>query len=637
MPMYTCRIAGRGCVLALVLVVVQTAGAFAASRDFEAFSPTPVPEGGIQVQAPRVPGRFLSAGTYLQMQGNPVQIYDSKGDLKGTPVPYRLQLRVVGGISFLKRFMVGVDLPAAIAQSVAIEPKADPVFSPALNDMIVKGRITILDKLNGSLGAGLDIRLNTGNGDSLGGLDGRFAEAAFWLLGEYDIKSIFLRINGGYQERSLTKIPQFAVVRDDQISYRLGAGYRIKQDVSNAFLEFAGSTDIANFSNRYGYQNELFGGYQHQLGSFVIGPGAAVGLGKGYGTPLYRVLAMAWYTMPSNDTAVDADDDNTINWLDQCPGDKEDLDNYSDSDGCPEVDNDQDGLRDEADLCPIEAEDADGHNDGDGCPDPDNDQDLIADASDACPNEAEDVDGFNDTDGCPELDNDQDTVPDASDLCPSAKELLNGYQDADGCPDDSTSHISGRISDAASGEAISATVTLGPEGTTIQTADGQFMFATNIIGAAQLRVQSEGYLEATFALNISAASDVTYAFSLEKPKARIQVTQTNITVDPIFFVAGKATIEKRSADSLDVLAQYLRLNPTVSMSIEGHTDDKGDDKSNAKLSARRAAAVVDALVDRGIETSRLTSIGYGEDRPLVPNDSEENRAQNRRVEFVLKR
>ena len=619
-------------------LLLGTAGTSeAASKDFEAFSPTPVPEGGIQVQAPRVPGRFISAGTYLQMQGNPVQIYDSKGELRGTPVPYRLQLRAVGGISFLKRFMVGIDLPAAIAQSVATEPGKDPVFSPAMNDMILKGRVTILDKRNWALGAGVDLRLNTGNADALGGLDDRFAEAAFWVMGEYDIKQIFLRINAGYQERSLTKIPEFGVIRDDQISYRLGGGYRVREDVNNVFLEFAGSTDIANFDSRYGYQNELYAGYQHQLGAFVVGPGAALGLGKGYGTPLYRVLAMAWYTLPINDTAVDADDDNAINTVDDCPMEQEDRDGYRDDDGCPESDNDNDTVTDATDLCPGEPEDSDGFEDADGCPDTDNDRDQIADVTDVCPNEAEDIDGFEDGDGCPDLDNDGDGLVDALDKCIGVPESRNGYQDEDGCPDDSTSRISGQISDAASGAPISATVTLAPEDVSVYTADGQFHFDTKVIGAAQLRVQSVGYLEATFALNISAASDVTYAFSLEKPKGRIQVTQTSLTVDPIFFVAGKATIEKRSADALDVLAQYLRLNPGVGLSIEGHTDDKGDAKSNAKLSSRRAAAVVDALVDRGIEISRLSSIGYGEDRPLVPNDSEENRAQNRRVEFILKR
>jgi outer membrane protein OmpA-like peptidoglycan-associated protein len=69
--------------------------------------------------------------------------------------------------------------------------------------------------------------------------------------------------------------------------------------------------------------------------------------------------------------------------------------------------------------------------------------------------------------------------------------------------------------------------------------------------------------------------------------------------------------------------------------VEGHTNDIGDDAFNYGLSERRAAAVVDWLVRSGIDRNRLASKGYGETRPVVPNDSDEHRAQNRRVDFTI--
>ena len=67
--------------------------------------------------------------------------------------------------------------------------------------------------------------------------------------------------------------------------------------------------------------------------------------------------------------------------------------------------------------------------------------------------------------------------------------------------------------------------------------------------------------------------------------------------------------------------------------VEGHTDDRGTPAGNKKLSAARAAAVVKWLVDHGVAKERLTSEGFGQDKPLEPNTTEEARTKNRRVEF----
>ena len=100
------------------------------------------------------------------------------------------------------------------------------------------------------------------------------------------------------------------------------------------------------------------------------------------------------------------------------------------------IDTDGDGLTDDIDPCPDEAEDLDEWEDHDGCPDVDNDVDSVLDVNDDCPNEKEDRDGFEDDDGCPDPDNDNDGILDTDDLCPNRAEVINGVRDDDGCPDD---------------------------------------------------------------------------------------------------------------------------------------------------------------------------------------------------------
>lgn len=98
----------------------------------------------------------------------------------------------------------------------------------------------------------------------------------------------------------------------------------------------------------------------------------------------------------------DRDGDGISDDSDECPNVPEDIDDFRDKDGCPDLDNDGDGKRDEDETCPDEPEDFDGYQDTDGCDDPDNDGDDIADILDKCRDDAEDYDGDVDDDGCPE-------------------------------------------------------------------------------------------------------------------------------------------------------------------------------------------------------------------------------------------
>lgn len=106
-----------------------------------------------------------------------------------------------------------------------------------------------------------------------------------------------------------------------------------------------------------------------------------------------------------------------------------------DTESKAEGDQDKDGVPDSEDACPTQPEDLDDYEDEDGCPELDNDGDGVEDALDKCEDEKEDRDGFEDNDGCPDLDNDGDKIYDEKDKCPLQAETMNGFKDEDGCPD----------------------------------------------------------------------------------------------------------------------------------------------------------------------------------------------------------
>jgi outer membrane protein OmpA-like peptidoglycan-associated protein len=107
-----------------------------------------------------------------------------------------------------------------------------------------------------------------------------------------------------------------------------------------------------------------------------------------------------------------------------------------------------------------------------------------------------------------------------------------------------------------------------------------------------------------------------------------------IVLEGITFETNSAEITPESAQILQKTLETLRNNPEIIVEISGHTDDVGSDASNKKLSQARAFSVKQWLVNNGIEDSRLNASGYGEERPIAPNDSPENRRKNRRIEFI---
>ncbi|MBE6318717.1 MAG: OmpA family protein [Bacteroidales bacterium] len=112
------------------------------------------------------------------------------------------------------------------------------------------------------------------------------------------------------------------------------------------------------------------------------------------------------------------------------------------------------------------------------------------------------------------------------------------------------------------------------------------------------------------------------------------MTDGKIITYGITFDVGKSTIKPESMGEINRIVQLMNENPELKFSVEGHTDNTGSAASNQKLSEQRSEAIVAKLVEMGIEESRLTAVGKGQNSPIADNNTDEGRAKNRRVEFV---
>jgi OmpA-OmpF porin, OOP family len=102
----------------------------------------------------------------------------------------------------------------------------------------------------------------------------------------------------------------------------------------------------------------------------------------------------------------------------------------------------------------------------------------------------------------------------------------------------------------------------------------------------------------------------------------------------IHFATGKAEILPESRPIIDEIVSLLKKRPRLRIGVEGHTDNTGNPAANKTLSNARAKAVVAAIAAAGISSNRLDPVGYGQERAIADNRSEEGRAKNRRVELV---
>ncbi len=112
---------------------------------------------------------------------------------------------------------------------------------------------------------------------------------------------------------------------------------------------------------------------------------------------------------------------------------------------------------------------------------------------------------------------------------------------------------------------------------------------------------------------------------------------TAYTINDILFATNSYALNSKSKFILKQFVSFLKENPTITIMIQGHTDDVGDDAANMELSKNRANEVKGYLQQLGIDKTRLSSKGFGETSPKVPNTDDQNRAINRRTDFLIEK
>ncbi len=289
------------------------------------------------------------------------------------------------------------------------------------------------------------------------------------------------------------------------------------------------------------------------------------------GVDLTNVQVLVGLSWGSGGAQVDSDGDGVRDRKDECPDTPRGA--TVDEKGCPK-DSDGDGVLDGIDRCP----DTPGGVmvDANGCP-KDSDGDGVFDGPDKCPDTPQGA--TVDVNGCPK-DSDGDGVLDGLDKCPDTPQ--GATVDRNGCPKDSDSDgvLDGldRCPDTPRG------VKVDDRGCPV---------------AAQL---------------------------FEEEKATLVLEGVNFETNSAVLTAGSTSI-------LDRVVESLKAWPEVRIEVAGHTDSVGRADYNKTLSAKRAEAVRAYLAAAGIDSSRMTATGYGEETPIADNNTDPGRAANRRVEL----
>jgi len=157
--------------------------------------------------------------------------------------------------------------------------------------------------------------------------------------------------------------------------------------------------------------------------------------------------------------------------------------------------------------------------------------------------------------------------------------------------------------------------------------------------AARAKAEAEQARLAAAAEAERAARAKAEADMLMRELSDLKAKQTErgivLTIGDVLFAFGKADLSPNADRSVEKLAAFLTKYPDRNVLIEGHTDSVGSDEYNLDLSLRRSESVMDKLVADGIDSGRITTVGYGKKYPAYSNDTEANRAQNRRVEVII--
>lgn len=382
---------------------------------------------------------------------------------------------------------------------------------------------------------------------------------------------------------------------DGQIGHTINFGLSGGVEVMNGKMiigpELFGHTVLSGsqaFEGRTTPLEALLGTHVDLGSDLRLGAGFGFGLTRGYGAPVARgLLGLEWVPgdakPPEPEKVADRDGDGISDCEDACSYVAGVKSADPTKNGCP-ADSDSDGVPDVLDACKDVPGIRTAEASTNGCP-ADLDHDGVPDGVDACPKEPGPRTDDPKTNGCPPVvDQDADGIPDKEDACPKEAGQRTTDPKTNGCPDpdrdkDGIPNATDACPDAA--------------------------------GPADPDPKKNGC-----------------------PKARIEGASIKITDQVKFKTASAEIIGKESDAVLTAVLDLLKAHPEIKkVRVEGHTDKQGDAAKNKELSKKRAESVVKWLTDKGIDKSRLAAEGFGEEKPIATNDTEEGRTENRRVEF----
>jgi len=572
-------------------------------------------------------------GLQLQYENDPLFTYPvtnagSALDRLAPLVENRLTTHVTGAIAFFDWVQIGIDVPLMLFQQrdetrVPAADQETPVGTFGLGDIRLYPKARVLQQRDGGIldiGFQVPVSLPTGQYTDYFGEQGFTFTPTLLASRQWDLGFGTLRAAGNVGTRLRTLDVALADGQNKastELILRAGVGYvfLVEEDrPTEIALSVANANEVLSFVEEVPTRNplELMGELTHNVwGPLDLTLGGSVGLIAGNGGPDYRVFAGARY---SPRAPLDKDGDGVNDKDDKCVTVAETKNGFEDEDGCPDADDrDGDGIRDDADKCPDTAEDKDGFEDEDGCIDDDNDKDGIKNDNDKCVAEPEDKDGFEDEDGCPDGDNDKDGIADKDDKCPLEAEDKDTFEDDDGCPD--TDNDKDSVLDVSDKCPLEAGVK-DNRGCPDTDRDGD-----TVVDRLDNCPDEKG--------------DPANGGCVKKQLVVIRAEKLEI-LDKVFFKTGKDIIESKSFALLDNVAAVIVSHPDIKkVRVEGHTDNVGKDEDNKSLSDRRAKAVAKYLTDKGVDAARLEGVGYGAEKPVADNATEDGKAQNRRVEFVI--
>jgi OmpA-OmpF porin, OOP family len=577
--------------LTLLGVAASANVAQAEDIDLPKFDPSPAGDRFFGVPSPYAAGEAtFHGGVVLDYAHNPLVLANSDGETLGAIVEHQMFLHLNASFSIIDRIMINVDMPFALlnAGDGDVQGGGLAFTSPdaaGLGDLRAGLRLRIFGEYHDpfQIGLGGYVWFPTGTSDDFL-TNGSVRGQPQLLLGGRADRFIW-SVMAGPTIKGVS--PVAGVTLSHQFNWGAGIGALLGENRTFQIgLESSGGVTLEDSSKRNTNAEALAGIKWRFIPFLEAGLAAGPGFTSGVGTPDFRGVFSLMYTPEIPVPDGDRDGDGIKDRVDACPDVKGVASEDPKKHGCPpEGDRDKDGIIDEKDACPDEPGKPNADPKKNGCPDRDRDKDGILDDDDACPDEPGVASDDPKKNGCPLRDKDGDGVMDDVDACPEIPGIKTEDPKTNGCPGDT---------------------------------DG------------------DGFRDDVDACPREKGVDDPDPTKKGCPKS-VRVTDKEIVIlEQVQFDTAKSTIKAVSNKLLDDVAQVLKEHPEIKkIEVQGHTDNRAAKAYNQKLSDDRAKAVVAALIKRGVNAATLVAKGYGLDKPIADNNTEEGRQKNRRVQFIV--